>query len=47
MGSTEMKTLFSALTNDLPGLAARHGDAQVSGIASDSRLVKPGALFID
>jgi UDP-N-acetylmuramoyl-L-alanyl-D-glutamate--2,6-diaminopimelate ligase len=41
-----MKTLFSALTNDLPGLAARHGDAQVSGIASDSRLVKPGDLFI-
>lgn len=41
------KTLsFSSLLDDLPGLIASHGDATVSGVASDSRLVRPGSLFI-
>ncbi len=39
-------TLFSSLVTDLPGLVASRGETSVSGIASDSRLVKPGDLFI-
>ncbi len=37
---------FSSLTDDLPGLIERHGDTCVSGIASDSREVSPGDLFL-
>lgn len=37
---------FSSLVEDLPGLVARRGDATVSGVASDSRLVEPGDVFI-
>ncbi|MGI5817503.1 MAG: UDP-N-acetylmuramoyl-L-alanyl-D-glutamate--2,6-diaminopimelate ligase [Armatimonadota bacterium] len=37
---------FSSLVSNLPGLVARRGDATVTGIASDSRLVQPGDAFI-
>lgn len=40
------RALFSSLVMDLPGLVARRGETMVAGIASDSRLVKPGDLFV-
>ena len=39
-------TPFSRLVQDLPGIVGRRGDAPVTGIASDSRLVKPGDVFV-
>jgi UDP-N-acetylmuramoyl-L-alanyl-D-glutamate--2,6-diaminopimelate ligase len=38
--------MFSSLVEDLSGLAARRGDTSVSGVASDSREVEPGDLFV-
>ncbi|MEA3402567.1 MAG: UDP-N-acetylmuramoyl-L-alanyl-D-glutamate--2,6-diaminopimelate ligase [Armatimonadota bacterium] len=37
---------FSSLVKALPGLVARRGEATVSGVASDSRLVEPGDIFV-
>lgn len=37
---------FSSLVQNLPGLVAMHGDATVSGLSSDSRMVRPGDVFI-
>ncbi len=37
---------FSTLVEKIPGLVARHGDTQVSGVASDSREVAPGDIFV-
>ncbi|MFP4248662.1 MAG: UDP-N-acetylmuramoyl-L-alanyl-D-glutamate--2,6-diaminopimelate ligase [Armatimonadota bacterium] len=39
-------TFFSTLVDDLPGLVSRRGDTSVTGIASDSRLVEPGDIFV-
>ncbi|MGM0491900.1 MAG: UDP-N-acetylmuramoyl-L-alanyl-D-glutamate--2,6-diaminopimelate ligase [Armatimonadota bacterium] len=39
-------TFFSTLVKDLPGLLSHRGDAAVTGIASDSRLVEPGDIFV-
>ncbi len=37
---------LSSLVDGLPGLIACRGDATVSGLASDSRVVEPGDLFV-
>ncbi|MGC9318587.1 MAG: UDP-N-acetylmuramoyl-L-alanyl-D-glutamate--2,6-diaminopimelate ligase [Armatimonadota bacterium] len=37
---------FNSLVRALSGLVAHRGDATVSGVASDSRLVEPGEVFI-
>lgn len=40
------RAFLSSLVESLTGLVARRGDASVSGVASDSRLVKPGDVFV-